>query len=111
MRCATPSCAAPAWTRPSAPRSPSAPTPPTTSARAPRCTTRWADRSPAPPTTTPSAEQFDDPTRAPVFAFTIETGHEEESGFHPDYDSPPGHYAKIEREVHAALVALCNFAA
>ncbi|MCU7821144.1 M14 family zinc carboxypeptidase [Kitasatospora sp. DSM 101779] len=55
--------------------------------------------------------QFDDPTRAPVFAFTIETGHEEESGFHPDYNSPPGHYAKIEREVHAALMALCNFAA
>ncbi|MFD0352016.1 M14 family zinc carboxypeptidase [Kitasatospora aburaviensis] len=34
---------------------PGASTPPTTSARAPRCTTRWAARSPAPPTTTPSA--------------------------------------------------------
>ncbi|MEV6975010.1 M14 family zinc carboxypeptidase [Kitasatospora sp. NPDC093806] len=55
--------------------------------------------------------QFDDPGRAPVFAFTIETGHLEEAGFHPDYGRPPGHYAKIEREVHAALAELCEMAA
>jgi hypothetical protein len=55
--------------------------------------------------------QFDDPSRAPVFAFTLETGHEEEQGFHPNYKSPPGHYAKIEREIHAALIELCAIAA
>lgn len=55
--------------------------------------------------------QFDDPSRAPVFAFTLETGHEEEQGFHPRYSSPPGHYAKIEREIHAALIELCTIAA
>ncbi|WP_431676394.1 M14 family zinc carboxypeptidase [Kitasatospora sp. KL5] len=56
-------------------------------------------------------KQFDDPARAPVFAFGIESGHEEEAGFHPDYASPPGHYAKIEREIHAALIALGTIAA
>jgi hypothetical protein len=57
------------------------------------------------------SRQFDDPSRAPVFTFTLETGHEEEQGFHPNYSSPPGHYAKIEREIHAALIELCTIAA
>ncbi len=54
--------------------------------------------------------QFDDPSRAPVYSFTLETGHEEEQGFHPRYSRPPGHYAKIEREIHAAVIELCTFA-
>ncbi len=58
--------------------------------------------------------QFADPSRAPILAFTLEMGAEsEEKGFRPDYPSmgPRGHYAKIERETHAALVEFCTIAA
>lgn len=55
--------------------------------------------------------QFDDAGHPRVLAFTLETGHEDEQGFHPSYSSPPGHYAKIEREIHAAIVELCVLAA
>jgi murein tripeptide amidase MpaA len=53
--------------------------------------------------------------QGPTFAFTLETGHGREGAFHPDYTDPAaggkGHYAKIEREIHAALFATMQRAA
>ena len=48
--------------------------------------------------------QFVDVGRAPMYSYTIEVGHKEELGFHPDYAAPNNHYQKIEREVHAGLI-------
>jgi hypothetical protein len=58
-----------------------------------------------------TSRQFVDPSRAPVFAFTFETGDQLDRGFHPDYGNPPGSYHKIERETHAGLVGLLSFLA
>jgi hypothetical protein len=57
------------------------------------------------------SRQFEDPSRAPVYAYTIEVGKDEELGFHPDYTPPNNHYPKIEREVHAAAIAFLAAAA
>ncbi|RAY12573.1 hypothetical protein DPM19_23510 [Actinomadura craniellae] len=57
------------------------------------------------------SRQFVNPARKPIFAYTIETGHPEEQGFHCNYANPPGHFRKINREVHAALLALLKVAA
>jgi hypothetical protein len=48
-----------------------------------------------------------EPNWGPVFAFTVECGHESEGGFHP----PVWIYPKIEREVHAAIFAFLASAA
>ena len=56
------------------------------------------------------SRQFVDTTRAPIYAFTIEVGEDEEGGFHPDYAAPNNQYQKIEREVHAAAAAFLTAA-
>ncbi len=56
------------------------------------------------------SRQFIDTTRAPIYAFTVEVGDDEEGGFHPDYSAPANQYQKIEREVHAAAAAFLTAA-
>jgi hypothetical protein len=50
------------------------------------------------------------PGRAPVYSYTLEVGHALEQGFHCAYTDPPGHFRKINREVHAALLAVLKMA-
>jgi hypothetical protein len=57
------------------------------------------------------SRQYSDPTRGQMFAYTLETGNTDERGFHPSYDPAVGHYQKIEREIHAALIELLAIAA
>jgi Zinc carboxypeptidase len=57
------------------------------------------------------SRQFLDPTRGQSFAYTLETGNTDERGFHPNYAPAAGHYQKIEREIHAALIELLAIAA
>jgi hypothetical protein len=56
------------------------------------------------------SRQFVLPSRMPVFSYTLETGHAEEQQFHCAYTDPPGHFKKINREIHAALLALLKIA-
>lgn len=55
--------------------------------------------------------QFEDPARAPVFAFVMEAGHADERAFDPSYSAADGHWAKIEREICAAMTRMCLLAA
>jgi hypothetical protein len=57
------------------------------------------------------SRQFKLPNRKPIFAYTVETGHPDELGKHCDYTDPPGHFRKINREIHAALYAMLKIAA
>ncbi|SCL73026.1 Zinc carboxypeptidase [Micromonospora citrea] len=57
------------------------------------------------------SRQFALPNRQPIFAYCLETGHAEEQGFHCNYADPPGHFRKINREIHAAVTALLKVAA
>jgi hypothetical protein len=57
------------------------------------------------------SRQFVLPNRKPIFSYTIETGHGDEQGKHPAYTDPPGHFRKINREIHAALFGLLKVAA
>ncbi|MEU4644831.1 M14 family zinc carboxypeptidase [Micromonospora sp. NPDC023814] len=57
------------------------------------------------------SRQFVLANRQPIFAYTLETGHAEEQGFHCNYADPPGHFRKINREIHAAVTALLRVAA
>jgi murein tripeptide amidase MpaA len=57
------------------------------------------------------SRQFVQSNRMPIFAYTLETGHSEERIFHPAYTDSPGHFRKINREIHAALLALLTIAA
>jgi hypothetical protein len=57
------------------------------------------------------SRQFLLANREPIFAYTLETGSDEEGGFHCDYDPAAGHFRKINREIHGALVALLMTAA
>ncbi|MCG5219244.1 M14 family zinc carboxypeptidase [Streptosporangium soli] len=52
------------------------------------------------------SRQFLNPARQPLFAYTLEMGHLEEQFFHCDYRDVPGHFRKINREIHAALFGL-----
>jgi hypothetical protein len=57
------------------------------------------------------SRQFLAPDRAPVYAYTVETGQAEEGQFHCYYTAPQNHFAKINREIHAALSAVLTIAA
>jgi hypothetical protein len=57
------------------------------------------------------SRQVLDATLGQTFAYTLETGDVDERGFHPDYAAAVGHYQKIEREIHAALIELLAIAA
>ncbi|MCC2313611.1 M14 family zinc carboxypeptidase [Cellulomonas xiejunii] len=57
------------------------------------------------------SRQFVLPNRKPVFAYTLEAGQAEEQMFHCAYTDPPGHFRKINREIHAALTSLLTVAA
>jgi hypothetical protein len=57
------------------------------------------------------SRQFVLPDRKPLFAYTLETGHGLEQGFHCNYADPPGHFRKINREIHAALFGVLKLAA
>ena len=57
------------------------------------------------------SRQFLLANREPIFAYTIETGHPEEQAFHCDYSAAAGHFRKINREIHGALLALLMTAA
>jgi hypothetical protein len=57
------------------------------------------------------SRQFVDTSRAPIYAFTMEVGGDEEGLFHPDYTAPANQYQKIEREVYAAADAFLMAAA
>jgi hypothetical protein len=57
------------------------------------------------------SRQFLLPNREPIFAYTLETGSTDEQGFHPDYSVVAGHFRKINREIHGALLALLTTAA
>jgi hypothetical protein len=57
-----------------------------------------------------TSRQFVNPSRMPIFAYTLEMGRDEELGFHCDYGAA-GHFRKINREIHAALHRLLMFAA
>ncbi|MER5335832.1 M14 family zinc carboxypeptidase [Micromonospora sp. NPDC002717] len=57
------------------------------------------------------SRQFALPNRQPIFAYCLEAGHAEEQGFHCNYADPPGHFRKINREIHAAVTALLKVAA
>lgn len=56
------------------------------------------------------SQQFETPSRAPIYAFTMECGTlaDGENGFHPSYTQK---FPKIEREVHSALFAFLSYAA
>lgn len=56
------------------------------------------------------SRQFIDTSRAPMYSLTVETGEDEENGFHPDYTAPNNHYQKIEREIYAAVIAYATAA-
>jgi murein tripeptide amidase MpaA len=56
------------------------------------------------------SRQFVLANRMPIFAYTLETGHATEQLFHCAYTDPPGHFRKINREIHAALLALLQIA-
>lgn len=56
------------------------------------------------------SRQFIDTSRAPMYAFTLEAGEDEENAFHPDYTAPNNHYQKIEREIYAAVIAYATAA-
>lgn len=56
------------------------------------------------------SRQFLLANRKPIFAYTLESGHDEEQGFHCAYTSPPGHFRKINREIHAALLGILKVA-
>jgi hypothetical protein len=57
------------------------------------------------------SRQFVLPNRKPVFAYTLEMGHDEEQMFHCAYTDPPAHFRKINREIHAAVTGLLTVAA